>query len=98
MGFERALVLATFLQENAGQPAQPGAGLCFSELGHSIVASLIFVGIGVVVFLLAFLLITKITPFSIRKEIEEDQNTSLAIVIASVMIGLSIIIAAAIHG
>jgi uncharacterized membrane protein YjfL (UPF0719 family) len=98
MGFERALLLSTFLQEKAVQPAQAGEGLSFSGLGHSIVASLIFVGIGVVVFLLAFLLITKITPFSIRKEIEDDQNTSLAIVIASVMIGLSIIIAAAIHG
>ena len=95
MGLERALVLAAMLQEKAAQPA---GSLSFSGMGQSIVASLIFVGIGIVVFLLAFLLITKITPFSIRKEIEEDQNTSLAIVIASVMIGLSIIIAAAIHG
>jgi putative membrane protein len=97
MGFERVLVLSALLQEKAAA-AEPAASLSFSELGRSIVASLIFVGIGVLVFLLAFLLITKITPFSIRKEIEEDQNTSLAIVIASVMIGLSIIIAAAIHG
>jgi uncharacterized membrane protein YjfL (UPF0719 family) len=95
MGLDRALVLAAMLQEKAGQSA---GGLSFSGMGQSIVASLIFVGIGIVVFLLAFLLITKITPFSIRKEIEEDQNTSLAIVIASVMIGLAIIIAAAIHG
>jgi putative membrane protein len=97
MGLERVLVLSALLQEKAAA-AQPAAGINFSELGHSILASLIFVGMGVIVFLLAFVLITKITPFSIRKEIEEDQNTSLAIVIASVMIGLSIIIAAAIHG
>jgi uncharacterized membrane protein YjfL (UPF0719 family) len=97
MGLERVLVLSALLQEKVAPPPS-GDALSFSGLGHSIVASLIFVGIGVVVFLLAFLLITKITPFSIRKEIEEDQSTSLAIVIASVMIGLSIIIAAAIHG
>jgi putative membrane protein len=35
-------------------------------------------------------------PFSLRKEIEEDQNTALAIIIGSVIIGMSIIIAAAI--
>jgi uncharacterized membrane protein YjfL (UPF0719 family) len=58
----------------------------------------IFVGIGLVVFAVAFLIIVKVTPFSIRKEIEEDQNTSLAIVIGSVLLGLSWIIAAAIHG
>jgi uncharacterized membrane protein YjfL (UPF0719 family) len=63
-----------------------------------IVSSLIFVGIGMVMFLVAFFLITKITPFSIRKEIEEDQNTALAIVIGAVILGLSHIISAAIHG
>ncbi len=63
-----------------------------------VVSSLIFVGIGMVMFLIAFFLITKITPFSIRKEIEEDQNTALAIVIGAVILGLSHIISAAIHG
>jgi uncharacterized membrane protein YjfL (UPF0719 family) len=63
-----------------------------------IVSSLIFVGIGMVMFLIAFFLMTKITPFSIRKEIEEDQNTALAVVIGAVILGLSHIISAAIHG
>jgi uncharacterized membrane protein YjfL (UPF0719 family) len=63
-----------------------------------VVSSLIFVGIGMVMFLIAFFLITKITPFSIRKEIEEDQNTALAVVIGAVILGLSHIISAAIHG
>jgi putative membrane protein len=64
----------------------------------AVVGTLVFVAVGLVVFLLAFLIITKITPFSIRKEIEEDQNTALAIVIGSVILGLAWIIAAAIHG
>ena len=63
-----------------------------------IVSSLIFVGIGMVMFLVAFFLITKITPFSIRKEIEEDQNTALAIVLGSVFIGLAIIIGSTVSG
>ena len=53
---------------------------------------------GIVVFALAFWAMVKISPFSIRKEIEADQNTALAIVIASVILGLALIIAAAVHG
>jgi len=67
-------------------------------LGHKVVVSLVFVGLGVIIFMLAFFLMTKLSPFSIRKEIEVDQNTSLGIVIGSVILGLAIIIAAAIHG
>lgn len=59
-------------------------------------ATLLYTGIGVVVFLAAFWLMGKLTPFSIRKEIEEDQNTALGIIIGAVIIGLAIIIAAAI--
>jgi uncharacterized membrane protein YjfL (UPF0719 family) len=40
----------------------------------------------------------KIAPFSVKKEIEDDQNTALAIIIAGVLIGISLIIAAAISG
>ena len=61
-----------------------------------IVSSLVYSGIGMVMFIIAFYIIVKISPFSVQKEIEEDQNTSLGIIIGSVMIGLSIIIAAAI--
>jgi hypothetical protein len=41
--------------------------------------------------------VSKVLPFSIRKEIEEDQNTSLGIVLGSIIIGLSLILSAAIH-
>lgn len=63
-----------------------------------LVASVTYSLIGMAVFALGFLIIRWVSPFSIRKEIEEDQNVSLGIVIGSVLIGLSIIIAAAIHG
>ena len=56
-------------------------------LVNTVVQSLIFVGIGLVVFAIAFLLIAKLSPFSIRKEIEDDQNTALGIVIGSVLAG-----------
>jgi putative membrane protein len=54
--------------------------------------------IGLVLFGLAFFLMGKLTPFSLRKEIEEDQNVALGIVMASVIIGIAMIIVAAITG
>ena len=62
------------------------------------VSSIVYVILGMVVFGIGFSIINRIVPFSIRKEIEEDQNTSLGIIIGSVILGLAIIIAAAIAG
>ncbi|HJQ37472.1 MAG TPA: DUF350 domain-containing protein [Thermoanaerobaculia bacterium] len=53
---------------------------------------------GVIVFAIAFFAIVKLSPFPIVKEIETDQNVAVAILIASVILGLAIIIAAALHG
>ncbi len=69
-----------------------------AQLVHAIVYSLLFSFIGVVVFGLAFFVMTKILPYNIHKEIEEDQNTALGIMLGSVIIGLSIIISSAIKG
>lgn len=63
-----------------------------------LVTTIIFVLIGLVVFAAAFFIIVRVVPFSVKKEIEEDQNTSLAILIGSMIIGMAIIIAAAISG
>jgi putative membrane protein len=65
---------------------------------RQIVVTLVFTAIGMLFFGLAFWIIVKISPFSIRKEIEVDQNTSLAILIGSVIIGIALIVSAAIHG
>ncbi len=63
-----------------------------------IVATLVYSIIGIIIFLAAFGLMNKLTPFSIRKEIEEDQNIALGVIIGSVLIGLAMIIAAAVQG
>ena len=68
------------------------------ELLPVLLTTIIFVTLGLIVFGIAFLIVTFITPFSIRKEIEEDQNTALGIVIGAMIIGIAIIIAAAING
>lgn len=62
-----------------------------------IISTIVYSLIGLVIYMIAFWLICKISPFSVRKEIEIDQNTSLGIIIGAVMIGLSIIIASSMH-
>lgn len=63
-----------------------------------IMTAVIFVGIGLIVFAIAFLIVVLVAPFSVKKEIEEDQNTALAIIIGALIIGIAIIIASAING
>lgn len=67
------------------------------HLLQGVVQTVIYSVIGVVVFGIAFWAITKMVPFSVRKEIEEDQNTALGIMLGSVIIGLALIISSAIH-
>ena len=40
-------------------------------------ATIVYSFIGIVMFLVAYWVLDKLTPFSIKKEIEEDQNTAL---------------------
>jgi putative membrane protein len=60
--------------------------------------TLIYTVFGVIIFAISFWVMVKVSPFSVRQEIEGDHNTALAILMASVILGLAIIIAAALHG
>ena len=64
----------------------------------AIVNALIFSMIGIVLFALFWVVIVRVSPIPIRKEIEEDQNTALGIILGSVFIGIALIIAAAVGG
>ena len=68
------------------------------ELGKSILNSSAFALLGLIFFGLAFLLMAKLAPFSLRKEIEEDQNTALGIIMGAVILGVALIVSAAVHG
>jgi putative membrane protein len=61
-----------------------------------LVDSIVYSIVGTVVLGLSFYVIEKLLPFSMRKEIADDQNVSLGIILGAFVIGLSIIIAAAI--
>jgi len=64
----------------------------------NVVSSVLYAVIGMGFFFVSYWILDKLTPFSLHKELAEDQNTAIGIVVGSMMLGLSIIIAAAIHG
>lgn len=63
-----------------------------------ILSTLVYSVLGIIILLAAYFAMEKLTPYSIRKEIEEDQNIALGIIIGSVFIALALIISAAIRG
>ncbi len=65
---------------------------------QNILGSVVYSAIGVVIFLVAYKIMERFLPFNVDKELAEDHNTAVGIVVGSVMIGLAVIIASAIHG
>ena len=68
--------------------------------GHlrPILDSLLYSILGTVILLASFWLIEKLLPFSLRKEIADDQNVGLGIIMGAFILGISFIIGSAIHG
>jgi uncharacterized membrane protein YjfL (UPF0719 family) len=63
-----------------------------------LLAALLYSVLGIVILVVAFWIIEKITPENLWKEIIEKQNKALALVAAAFIIAISIIISSAIHG
>ena len=62
-----------------------------------IVNAIVYSVLGIVIFSLAFVLVDKLTPYDLWKEVCENHNTALAIMVGAMSIGICIIIAAAVH-
>jgi uncharacterized membrane protein YjfL (UPF0719 family) len=66
------------------------------ELMNNMGAAAVYAFLGILLFVLAFSAINRMTPGTLWKELIEEHNTALAIVVGAMAIGISIIIAAAI--
>lgn len=62
------------------------------------VATLAYALLGIVIFVVSFILVDRLTPGQLWREIIERQNMAVALLAGAVAIGLSTIIAAAVHG
>jgi len=63
-----------------------------------VLASIIFSLLGIAILLIAYFIIEKLTPENTWEQISKNNNVALAIVFAAFIIGMSMIISAAIHG
>jgi putative membrane protein len=64
---------------------------------NNVVNAVVYAAIGIVIFAAAFLIIDKATPYNLWKEIVQEHNTALAILLGGMSLGICIIIAAAVH-
>jgi putative membrane protein len=59
--------------------------------------AVIFAALGLLIFILAFVIVDRLTPYHLWDEIVREHNTALAILVGAMSIGMCIIIAAAVH-
>ena len=68
-----------------------------TDLMPNLIAALVYAALGIVIFIFAFILLDRLTPGSLWKEIIEEHNVALAVMVGGISIGISIVIAAAIY-
>ena len=64
---------------------------------HSILLAVVFSVIGLVIYGVGFYIFDRLTPYSLWDQIIKEKNQALATVVGAASIGISIIIAAAVH-
>ena len=93
------IFLGALWVSTASVMAQEPGGLGGNDLAHlpvGILLSLVYSLLGIAILILGFKVLDLVTPFSLSKEIAEDDNVAAGVLVAGMMIGLGIIIAAAI--
>jgi len=68
------------------------------DLSKHFVITIAYTVMGLIAFGMAFAVIVKVTPFSIRKELEEDHNVAFAVVIGAIILGIAHIVASTVQG
>ena len=63
----------------------------------NVVNAITYAAIGIVIFAASFLILDKATPYNLWKEIVQEHNLALAILLGAMSLGICVIIAAAVH-
>ena len=62
-----------------------------------LINSIVYALLGIIIFVAGFIIVDKLTPYDLWKQLVEDKNQALATVVGAAALGVCIIIAAAIH-
>lgn len=84
--------LFLFAQEQAAFLSQ------LERLGNSVLNVVIFAVLGIVLAIIGFKVFDKLTPGKLDEEILQKQNIAAAILAGAFILGICIIVAAAVHG
>ena len=63
----------------------------------NVVNAILYSTIGIVIFVCSFFIIDKLTPYNLWKEIVQEHNMALAILLGAMSIRICVIIASAVH-
>ncbi|HEY0154499.1 MAG TPA: DUF350 domain-containing protein [Longimicrobium sp.] len=69
-----------------------------NQLANDILAVVVYSVLGIVILALALVIVDRMTPGTLWKELIEEHNTALAILMGAVVIAFGIVISAAIVG
>jgi putative membrane protein len=64
---------------------------------NTVLASIIYAGVGIAILVISFLIIEKLSPQNLWKEVSQNKNTALAMMASAYILAVAIIIASAIH-
>lgn len=68
------------------------------DLEKPLIMAAVFSLLGLVVYILGFVVMDRLTPYHLWNELTEKKNNAVAIVVGSISIGIALIISSAIHG
>jgi uncharacterized membrane protein YjfL (UPF0719 family) len=63
----------------------------------NVIAAVVFAVLGIVILFGSFVMLDRLTPYTLWKEIIDEHNTALAVLLGAFALGIAIIVAAAIH-
>ena len=80
-----------------GEPAGPGSAAPPPSLGRLMLDAGLFGIAGIVLLIIGYYIWELITPYNVRKELHENKNVAVAIVVAAFILGMAIVIAASLN-
>ena len=97
-GMKKVLLGLTIMLPALGAKAQEAADWHAHSLGEAIWHTALFAGLGVVLAIIGYKLFDLATPGKLHEEILQNKNVAAAIIGAAVIIGVCVLVAAAMIG
>ena len=69
--------------------------LAHTPLGHTILNAAIIGVTGIALLIIGYYIWELVTPYNLRRELQENKNVAVAVVAAAFILGMAIVVAAA---